>query len=373
MSQSYPIVFYVSGHGFGHASRTIEVIEAVLRRQPEATIFVKTSAPRRLFERALAGRMEFVELSCDTGIVQIDSLHLDEAESIRQARAFQAALPQKAESEAAFLRQVGARVVVGDIPPLAFAAAAAAGVPAVAIGNFTWDWIYEGYPEQDPFELSRQIRETYQQAAKALRLPTSGGFAGLERTTHDIPFVARQSRREPDAVRRAIGLPPRLGDKPLVLMSFGGYGLAGLDSDGLARLGDYRIATTDLPTRDHSITPAPGLLYLSEQQLDAQGYRYEDLVRAADVVATKPGYGIISESIANETAVLYTSRGRFVEYDIFVREMPRYLRARFIEQEDLLRGHWAPALEALLNQPAPPETPALNGADVAAQEILRQG
>ena len=22
-----------------------------------------------------------------------------------------------------------------------------AGVPAVAIGNFTWDWIYAGYPE----------------------------------------------------------------------------------------------------------------------------------------------------------------------------------------------------------------------------------
>jgi len=373
MSQSYPIVFYVSGHGFGHASRTIEVIQAVLRRQPEASIFVKTSAPRRLFERALAGRMAFVELACDTGMVQIDSLHIDEAESIRQARAFQAELPQKAKGEAAFLRHVGARIVVGDIPPLAFAAAAAAGVPAVAIGNFTWDWIYEGYPEQDPFELSRQIRETYQQAARALRLPTSGGFAGLERVTRDIPFVARQSRREPDAVRRALGLPPRAGDKPLVLMSFGGYGLAGLDSDGLARLGDYRIATTDLPTRGHSIKPAPGLLYLSEQQLYAKGYRYEDLVRAADVVATKPGYGIISESIANETAVLYTSRGRFVEYDIFVREMPRYLRAQFIEQEDLLKGNWAPALEALLRQPAPPEIPALNGADVAAEEILKQG
>ena len=88
---------------------------------------------------------------------------------------------------------------------------------------------------------------------------------------------------------------------------------------------------------------------------------------------TKPGYGIISESIANDTAILYTSRGRFVEYDVLVREMPRYLRAQFIEQRDLLRGNWSGALEALLQQPAPPEKPALNGADVAAEEILRFG
>ena len=37
---------------------------------------------------------------------------------------------------------------MGDIPPLAFAAAAAAGVPAIALCNFTWDWIYGAYPLQ---------------------------------------------------------------------------------------------------------------------------------------------------------------------------------------------------------------------------------
>jgi L-arabinokinase len=97
--------------------------------------------------------------------------------------------------------------------------------------------------------------------------------------------------------------------------------------------------------------------------------RYEDLVRAADVVVTKPGYGIISEAIANETALLYTSRGNFPEYEVLVREMPRYLKARFIEQDDLLGGNWGPDLEKLLTQAEPPERPALDGAEVAADEI----
>ncbi|MEO5740117.1 MAG: hypothetical protein ABIS29_05935, partial [Vicinamibacterales bacterium] len=194
-----------------------------------------------------------------------------------------------------------------------------------------------------------------------------------ESVTRDIPFIARHSQRTQDDVRRALGLPPRAEGTPLVLISFGGYGVAGLNTLALADLKDYTIATTDASVRDHTIEPATGLLYISEQQVYQDGLRYEDLVRGADVIVTKPGYGIISEAIANGAALLYTSRGHFVEYDVLVREMPRYLRAEFIEQEDLLSGNWSTALKRLLHQPEPPERPALNGAEIAAAEILRQG
>jgi hypothetical protein len=316
-------------------------------------------------------RCELVELQCDAGMVQIDSLRIDTAESIRRAVEFQARTPSLIAAEAAYLRETGARLVVADIPPLAIAAAHAAGIPSVAIGNFTWDWIYEGYRDEAAVEVAREMRRLYATTVSALRLPMTGGFRGLERVARDIPFVARQSSRTRDEVRRALGLPPRADGKPLVLMSFGGYGLSGLDANALAHLDDYTIATTDSPSNQNIISPARGLLYLSEQHIHDNGLRYEDLVRGADVVVTKPGYGIISEAIASETALLYTSRGHFVEYDVLVREMPRYLRARFIEQEDLLSGNWAPALHEILRQPAAGERPPLNGAEVAAEEILK--
>jgi L-arabinokinase len=395
MNPSYRIVFYVSGHGFGHTSRTIEVIRAVLRARPDAHIVVKTSAPHRLFARTLRlrspldctrddpelvegsgqareGTCELVELQCDAGMVQIDSLNIDTAESIRRAVEFQARVPSLVAAEAAYLRDTDAQVVVADIPPLAIAAARGAGIPSIAIANFTWDWIYDGYRDDAASGVARDMRRLYSSAAIALRLPMAGGFAGLESVTRDIPFVARRSSRPQDDVRRALGLPTRAGGKPLVLMSFGGYGIAGLDVSALAALKDYTIATTDSPSNNNVISPTPGLLYLSEQQIHDRGLRYEDLVRGADVVVTKPGYGIISEAIANDTALLYTSRGHFVEYDVLVGEMPKYLRARFIAQDDLLQGHWNEALEKLLQQPAPPERPGLNGADIAAAEILKQ-
>jgi len=106
------------------------------------------------------------------------------------------------------------------------------------------------------------------------------------------------------------------------------------------------------------------------EQLAPHGLGYEDLVAAADVVVSKPGYGIVSECIANNTALLYTSRGRFIEYDVFVAEMPRWLRCRFIAQEDLLAGDWAAAISALLAQPDPPDRARVDGAEVAAGVIL---
>ena len=92
---------------------------------------------------------------------------------------------------------------------------------------------------------------------------------------------------------------------------------------------------------------------------------------AVDVVLSKPGYGIVSECIACNTPLLYTSRGAFREYDVFVREMPAYLKCRFIDQADLFAGRWRASLESLVDQPSAPQTLPTDGAN-AAVGILEQ-
>src|SRR6266446_7962628 len=110
---SSAIVFYISGHGYGHASRMIEVINAIFARRPETRIGVRTSAPRWLFDLTVKGRINFSNLETDTGVVQIDSLTLDEADTIRRAAAFHADLVTRAASETRVLREIDAGLVVG--------------------------------------------------------------------------------------------------------------------------------------------------------------------------------------------------------------------------------------------------------------------
>ena len=383
------VVFYISGHGFGHASRVIETINALLARRDDLDVVVRTTAPRWLFEKTLKATLKpdastatpgvaYLNTETDTGIVQIDSLHLDADASIARARAFMSTFDARVASEAAFLRDRRARLVVADLPPLGIAAAARAGIPAVAFGNFTWDWVYSAYPGTE--DLVREIAAAYRTALVALRLPMHGGFSAFDAIV-DLPFVARHSSRDPAAVRRAFGLPP---NERLVLVSFGGYGVDGLSHDALARLDGYVAVVTgkfhgsDLPAfrgsggepRNAGTEKPRSLFFLDESQMYADGYRYEDLVRAVDVVATKPGYGIIAECLANDTALLYTSRGDFIEYGVLVEAMPRFLRAAYIDHDDLFAGRWTPHLDRLLAQPRPPESPATNGAEVAADRLL---
>jgi hypothetical protein len=308
--------------------------------------------------------------------VQIDSLRVDEAETIRCASRFYDGFDALAGREAEWLRSHRARLVVGDIPPLAFAAAGTAGIPAIALGNFTWDWIYDGYRDWIPTgsRFVDQIGAAYSTADLALRLPMHGGFTMFGHVV-DLPFIARRTEREPRDVRRALDLPL---DTPLVLLSFGGYGLASIDFGQIASLRDCLVVTTgdvganrraDQPHSSGPVPLPPNVRLVDEPRLYAKGLRYEDVVAAVDIVITKPGYGIISECVANDTALLYTSRGHFVEYDVLVHEMPRWLRCGFISNEDLLGGHWQEALDRVLALPAPPERARVDGAEIGATMI----
>ena len=72
----------------------------------------------------------------------------------------------------------------------------------------------------------------------------------------------------------------------------------------------------------------------------------------------------------NDTALVYTSRGRFREYDAMVAEMPRVLRCAHLDQKALFAGRWKAALDEALAQPDPPEHPPTDGAHQAARAIL---
>jgi hypothetical protein len=343
------IAFHISGHGFGHASRQIEIINAVAVRRPDLRILIRTATARWLLDRTVKPPFDLDPRPVDTGVAQIDSLRPDAGRTIADAREFYSTLDARAEEEARQLVERDVVLVVSDAPPLACAAAARAGVPSVVVSNFTWDWIYEGYAEElrAAPDLIRAIRAAYALADAGWRLPMHGGFASFRSVT-DVPFVARHAAHGRAETRQRLGLP---SNRRLVLPTFGGYGLEGLD-----------LGALDLGDGWHVVQAPDAAIY------DA-GLRYEDLVRAVDVVVTKPGYGILSECIANGTALVYTSRGRFAEYDVLVREMPRYLRCAYLDQEALRAGRWRGALDAALAAPDPPQHPRTDGAVIVADMI----
>lgn len=357
------VVFYISGHGFGHASREVEVIHAVADRRPDWSIVLRTAVSPSLLGRSLRVPYTLLPGPCDSGVVQRDSVTNDDEATTREAIAFYSNMDARVEAECALLAGRDVRVIVGDIPPLAFEVAARLGVPSVAIANFTWDWIYEWHDDirSAPGVLDR-IRFGYRQATIALRLPFSPALDVFPRV-ESLPLIARIPGASRVVTRQALGIDQ---SRKVALLSFGGYGLQRLDVAGLDCLDDWTVLLTDRIAS--AAPPSPSVVFLPES-LFASGFRYEDLVAASDVVVTKPGYGILSECATAATALLYTSRGHFREYDVLVAQMPRVLRCRFLSQEALFAGQWTAALASLLAQPAPPERLEPTGAARAADVI----
>ena len=231
--------------------------------------------------------------------------------------------------------------------------------------NFTWDWIYAGVYEDRSHP--RRICSPRSSTPTA-RQPQHGACrctAASKRSSASSTFPSSRGTRRiaRDDVRQRLGLPL---DAPLALGSFGGYGLrASILATSTARAGWHVVLTG----RD-SPGPLPRGRHSScdENAVYDAGMRYEDLVAAVDVVVTKPGYGIISECIANDTAMLYTSRGHFAEYDVMVAEMPRFLRCEYIDLASLLAGRWRESLDRLIRD----SRHRLSAADTSGAEVVAE-
>jgi L-arabinokinase len=357
------LAVYVSGHGYGHSTRTGEVLRAVRAGAPALRIGVVTSAPGFLFE-GVAPPLDVRPVECDVGLVQRDALVIDEAGTLDRWRTFMRTWRERVEHEARWLRAHAVRLVVGDIPPLAFAAASEAGVRSVALGNFSWDWVYGHLAVRQPGleEAAVAAAAAYGLAGLLLRLPFAGDLSAFPRI-EDVPLVARRPRVRKGEARRRLGLE---GPRPVVLLSFGGAGLPGLRPEVFGLLSEYRFVLTGGGSEGPQ---PPNLRRLDGGSLAAAGLEYPDLVGAADVVVTKPGYGIVSDCIGASTRLVYTERGDFPEYPIMVGEMGRYLPAVHVSNEDLAAGRLRPAIDDVLGQPWP-DPPDLSGAARVADRLL---
>ena len=352
---------YVSGHGFGHMVRVGQVLRAVRERRPGMPITIVTSVGEAVCRRVAGEPVAYRHVRLDVGVVQRDALTLDEQATADAWKALHRHKGARLAEEVRWLRESGARAVLADIPALAFEAAAEAGVPSVGHGNFSWDWIYGHLARREPRlrAAADDAARAYARADLLLELPFAGDLSAFPRRER-IPLVTRRATHGRAESRRHFGLAP---EGTLVLVTFGGIGMPGFDLGVLAALAPVQFVATE-----GGDAPA-NVRMIDEAVLGRDGFDYIDLVAAADVVVTKPGYGIVSDAIATRTRMIYTERGDFPEYPVLVEGLTRLLPAAHVSNDDLRAGRLRDALARVLALPFP-DPPDMSGAGVAAERIL---
>jgi L-arabinokinase len=349
------IAVYSTGHGLGHATRLALVVDELLARDPHVRVAVRGRVPEFLFpDRPRVARSD---LEIDFGLRQADPLVIDHERTIADLAAYAASREERTRAEVDWLSSVEASLVLGDIAPIAFAAAATRGIPSVALGNFSWDWIYRGLSRQHRAydRFAALAAEAYRTASVCLRLPLHGDMTAFP-TIVDVPFVARRADATRDEAKRRLGVAT---GRPTLLLSFGGYSFPRAACERLAGSGEFEILVTDssMPAAPH-VHPVSGVRDFSM------------LVRAADVVLGKVGWGVFASAIVNGTRVLYVARDDFPESEVLAAGVERLGTARRVSAEKMSAGDVADEIRQLLLRPVAETPPPADGAAVVAERLL---
>ncbi len=353
------LVFYISGHGYGHAVRDAEIMAALLGKCLDLQIHIRTAAPDFIFAELPKERITLHRTELDFGVLQRNSFHVDREGTLKHYAELVSHKDRLIEAEAAFLSKVSADVILSDITPLAFDAAVRYGKPAVAVGNFSWDWIYAEYLKELPQYafVVEEIRASYRQAERLLRLPFYGDMT-VFRNIENVPLVARRAKLPKEEARKRLGLSANASARPVLL------GLRMSDFEGV----DWRRVETIenvvfvAVSRD---VPLKNCIHVGEDRLP-----FVEVLNACDAVLSKPGYSIVAEAIANRTPLLYVPRCHFVEDPVLIQGLNDYAVCEELSHAAFYAGDWQEALERLFNKP--PVWPLIrcDGAAVVAERIV---
>lgn len=354
------VLAYVSGHGFGHWTRTAPLLEELAARTP---VHVRTGGRALPWALRASWAASVEEVDVGPGAVQDGPLAVDVPATRAALGAHLARWPALVRGEVQRGRALGARLVVADVPPLAFEVARRLELPAVAVANFTWSWAYAHYAAQDPwFEVaSARLRVAEGLATHVVALPGGGGLDALG-PPRPLLALRRPPTRSYLEARRALPRPRPDDPRPVVLISFGGYGDA-LDLSAVARDNPAYAFVSFAPPRG----AAPENLVVLPHDHDLP---HQDLVLAADALVGKPGYGTISECLTRPTPFVAVRAGDgFREHARLRAFAARHLPWAELTKDELLTGRWAGALEAA-HEARPAEAPPPDGLP-EARAVLR--
>ncbi|MDA8019382.1 MAG: hypothetical protein MPN21_18220 [Thermoanaerobaculia bacterium] len=360
------LAYVVSSHGFGHAARACAVIEALWNtnsgREVHVTIFGRT--PEWFFHQSLGppgdpGSYEVVPADTDVGLVQTSALREDASATARLLRE-RPPVDRGCPALTDAISASDSRCVACDISPWGITAAERLGLPSLLVENFTWDWIYAGYPQLRDFV--EPMHRAFSAATRHVQTePVCRTDPTADCVTSVVSRTARTTRRD---LRAALGV----GDEEaLVMMTMGGITWSYENLEGLSSEADrvWLIAggtTEPTPERRgrHVLLPHRSPFF------------HPDLVGATDLVVGKLGYSTVAEVATAGTRFAYVPRPLFPESERLEAWTRTHLTAQRIEPEDLESPSWLSVLtrhvDDLLRRPR--RGGLSNGAPQVAEQIL---
>lgn len=329
------LAYYITGHGFGHAIRSVTIANTF---SSGSEVIFRTAVPAHFFEREMRRpyRLEPAEFDC--GCLQTDSVTVSIVETLERYKIIADRNRTLLDDEIRWCLENRVDAIVSDITPFAFDIARHAGIPSIAVTNFTWLDIYADYINDVPqfMPYLQEIHDQYARATLALALapPLPMDYFPV---IHSAPVVGRKGNPCRDKIFEWYSCNDSSGRK-LALIYVGDFGMKGIDWKLLEHYRDWLfVGINSLPGE-----PA------NYACIDFKRFRYEDVIASVDCMISKLGYGVVSECMINATPLIYLPRERFAEYPVLRDGVEAWGGGIALSGERFLELRWEEALEQSL-------------------------
>ncbi|KFY73297.1 hypothetical protein V499_06590 [Pseudogymnoascus sp. VKM F-103] len=298
MSQVSPplqIAVYIAAHGFGHFTRTLNLL-SLLSHSKKYNFHIRTSSS--LHTEPLAYALH-------PSIVQTNPYQLDAEQSLHSLANFDPSLPLAEETK--FLKEHNIQAIIADAHSLPCLLAQTVGISSILITNFTFDSIFQAILDSDPTCTNKaalqlkidEMTHQYALAHSVIRLPGHISFPFSGPQIIDAPMHSRKALQTRSETLAGLGL-QCLESKKILLNCFGGH-----NSDSLSGVPKLPEGWACISQTIHS----PPLFYKISHNV-----YMPDLIGACDVVLGKLGWGTCSEVIGNGyKPFIYVPRSAFIE------------------------------------------------------------
>lgn len=343
---------FISPHGYGHATRTIALLQALRKKVPGLTARLFTVAPDSLFAHA-GLPLTIHPVVTDVGLIQTDAFHADHTETearLSELLPFRTALVERCTELCS-----ASSLIICDISCLGIEVGEAAGVPSVLVENFTWDWIYK-HLEESGEEMRRfaTLFAGYYRKAD-YRIQTEPLCRPGDCDLRCEP-MAREGIQTRDEIRSQF----TDGVQKIVLITMGGIPLDIPFMEQLRSCDDYLFLIAG-QAKDR-FAASNVRLVSSDSPL-----HHPDLINCADLVICKSGYSTLAECQQTATPICAVSRNNFAESAVLDRYVTSTMNGTVIDQQHFIRGDWLNDLPRLMSRTREPA--AVNGAAQAAAFI----
>ncbi|HLA75928.1 MAG TPA: hypothetical protein VJM76_08495 [Gammaproteobacteria bacterium] len=324
----------ISPHGFGHTAQTAPVVNALRQRLPELRVTLRTTVNPALLAARFAGVFEHIAVATDFGMEMASAIDVLADASAQVYAQFHEDWGHKVEQEAEALAALNPDLILANVPYLTLAAAARAGIPAVAMSSLNWADIYGHYCGHYPgaAKIHAEILAAYNSTAGFLQTQPSMPMPDIAKRRAIGP-VANVGKNRRSELNDRLGL---AAQDRLVIIAPGGIPLR-LPMEEWPRVPNIRW-----------LVPAEwGVRRTDTVALETLGMHFTDILCSCDAFIGKPGYGSFAEAACNGVPVLYVKRHDWPEEPYLVDWLAHNGRCLEIEREDLQTGNLARPLARL--------------------------